>query len=101
MTDTGASRPDGPISGILFDYGLQLRAAGRHALAEGHDVGTRTVLDSYDRTLHPWMHGRRPHDLAERYGDEIEALGFGIGAVLGIVIDGPALLARKLWRWIS
>ena len=64
-------RPDGSISGILFDQSCRLAASDNHALVEGHVVNARTVLDSYDRVLHPWMHGRRPHDLAERYGDPI------------------------------
>ena len=96
-----SDRPDGPISGLIYDYSLRLAAGGNHALVEGHEIGARTVLESYDRVIHPWMHGRRPHDLAERYGDTIEAIGFAIGAVLGIVIDGPPLLARKIRGWLS
>lgn len=60
-------RPDGPISGLLYDLSRRHRAARRHALAEGyHDVPLKSVFVGYDRTLHPWMHGRRPHDIAER-----------------------------------
>lgn len=61
-----SERPDGPISGLLYEYSRRLSAASNHAVAEGHDVTGMTVLDGYDRTLHPWMHGRRPADLAER-----------------------------------
>ena len=59
-------RPNGPISGLLWEYGKQLNAARTHAAAEGHSTDGRMILDSYDRTLHPWIHGRRPADLAER-----------------------------------
>lgn len=59
-------QPDGPLSGTLYRYHLEVHAAGTHALAEGHEVGVRTILKSYDRAEHPWLHGRRPHDLAER-----------------------------------
>ena len=96
-----SDRPDGPISGILYDHSCRLAASDNHALVEGHAVHARTVLDSYDRALHPWMHGRRPHDLAERYGDELEAVGFAIGTVFGVVIDEPPLLARKIRGWLS
>ena len=61
-----ADRPDGPLSGVLYDYGQRLTAARTHAVAEGHPTDARTILDSYDRTLHPWLHGRRPVDLAAR-----------------------------------
>jgi hypothetical protein len=61
-----SERPDGPFSRIFWKYDRQLRAAGRHAAAEGTSVGAREVLESYDRALHPWMHGRRPHDIYER-----------------------------------
>lgn len=57
--------PDGSLSSVMWQHDLQLGACRRHAHAEGMDVQTMTVLDSYDRTLHPWMHGRRPHDIAE------------------------------------
>lgn len=69
MTREGSGRPDGPLSGLMYDYSQQLRAAGRHAAAEGHPATARTVLESYDRTLHPWMHGRRPEELAEKLRD--------------------------------
>ena len=58
-------RPDGAISGLLWEYDQQLNAARTHAAAEGHSPDTLSILDSYDRTLHPWMHGRRPADLAD------------------------------------
>lgn len=66
MTTSDTNRPDGPLSSVMYEYSQQLGAAGGHAAAEGHAVGARTVLESYDRTLHPWMHGRRPTDLAEQ-----------------------------------
>jgi len=44
----------------------QMAAVRVHVAAEGIDVDGRVVLDSYDRTLHPWMYGRRPEDLARR-----------------------------------
>lgn len=60
-------RPDGAISGLLYDYELRVSAVGRHAAAEGATTTTtHRVLDSYDRTLHPWMHNRRPADIARR-----------------------------------
>ena len=61
-----SEKPDGAISGILYQHDRQLRAVENHGAAEGHAVGTREVLDSYDRALHPWIHGRRPHDLIAR-----------------------------------
>jgi len=59
-------RPDGPLSGMLYDASQQCRAAGRHCAAEGHPADIRTVIESYDRALHPWLHGRRFHDIKER-----------------------------------
>lgn len=53
------------LSDLLAEYGRQLETVDRHAAAEGHSVDGLRVLESYDRALHPWMHGRRPADLAE------------------------------------
>lgn len=96
-------QPDGPLSGMFYRYTLELNAALIHAAHEGHSVDPEAVLDSYDRNLHPWMHGRRPHDLAERYGDQLEALGFAIGVCLGALIYGPGrvygYLRRRWWPW--
>jgi hypothetical protein len=61
-----SDRPDGAISGLLWESSQQCRAAGRHCAAEGHPADIRTVLESYDRALHPWMYGRRPADIAEK-----------------------------------
>lgn len=66
MTTPETKRPDGPLTSLLFEFSQQLAAAERHAAAEGHSADARTVLESYDRTLHPWMHGRRPEDIAEK-----------------------------------
>lgn len=69
MSETSANtteRPTGSVSGLLYDYSRRLRTATRHADAEGEEVHPQVILDSYDRALHPWIHGRRPHDLAER-----------------------------------
>lgn len=59
-------KPDGAISGILYEYDRQIRAVERHAAAEGYTTDNTVTLDSYDRTLHPWLHGRRLPDLVER-----------------------------------
>ncbi|RLM83684.1 hypothetical protein D3D02_16920 [Halobellus sp. Atlit-38R] len=69
MTD----RPDGPLSGLLYDHDQRLSAARRHTTAEGHETHPLTILDSYDRTLHPWIHGRRPADLARKLRERIDA----------------------------
>jgi len=71
MTD---ERPDGALSGLLWDYSQRVAAVNRHAAAEGVDVGPRTVLESYDRTLHPIMHGRRFEDLARWFRARVTAL---------------------------
>lgn|GEM_PF-4265059 len=70
---TSYSRPrdpdgnfDGPLSGLFFEFDCRLAAVDAHGAAEGIDVQGRVALDSYDRVLHPWMHGRRPADLLER-----------------------------------
>lgn len=60
-------RPEGPgFSPILYDMQQQITAARHHGLAEGADVDSLEVLESYDRQLHPWLHGRRPADIARR-----------------------------------
>lgn len=59
-------QPDGPLSGTFYRYTQELYAAQTHALHEGIEADPRAVLDSYDRNCHPWMHGRRPHDIARR-----------------------------------
>lgn len=97
MTD---DRPRGPLSSVVWEFNRQLAAAQKHAAAEGKTVSARTVLESYDRTLHPWMHGRRPSDLAEKYGDQIEFVGFVIGAALSVLIYGPGRLVSALRRWL-
>lgn len=65
----------GPLSGILHGYHLRVRAVRRHVQAEGYEdhVPTMTILTSYDRTEHPWLHGRRPHDLVERLREFLDA----------------------------
>jgi hypothetical protein len=86
-------RPDGALSGLLYDFDQRLAAARRHAAAEGHAVDARAVLDSYDRVLHPVMHGRRPHDLVDRHGKPatIVACGGGFFAVEGLAFAAIAL----------
>ena len=81
-----SDRPDGPVSGILYDHSLQLHAGENHVIAEGHVVDARTVLESYDRVLHPWIHGRRPHDFAERYGEPILTTSTKLGW-LGVCVS--------------
>jgi hypothetical protein len=51
---------------IMRQHDRQVSATRRHATAEGHTVDTMTVLESYDRQLHPWIHGRRPVEIAAR-----------------------------------
>lgn len=85
---------------MLWEFDRQVQAAGRHAAAEGHDVSVRTVLEGYDRTLHPWMHGRRPSDLAEKYGALVETIGFAVGVALGVVIYGPRRLVAAVRGWL-
>jgi len=59
-------RPDSIIGGVIWDKQRQCIAVGSHAAAEGKEISIRTTLESYDRTLHPWIHGRRPADIAEK-----------------------------------
>ena len=84
-----SDRTDGSISGLMYDYSRRLSAGENHATVEGHEIDTQTVLESYDRALHPWMHGRRPHDLAERYGESIlttptKLAWIGVGLSVGV-----------------
>ena len=53
-----------PIS-LLHDMCLRLNVGRNHAIAEGFQLSEGDLLQSYDRVEHPWMHGRRPHDVAE------------------------------------
>lgn len=60
-------RPDGPgFSPILWNYDRRVGAARNHERFEGADVGCMTILDSYDRQLHPWLHGRRAEDIVSK-----------------------------------
>ena len=54
------------LSDLLREHGRRAEAIERHGAAEGQSVDVATALESYDRVLHPWMHGRRPVDLAAR-----------------------------------
>lgn len=97
-------KPSGPLTGLLYEFDQQLQAAGTHAAAEGHSVGARTILESYDRTLHPWMHGRRAYDLVERYDIPTTLLGFlgsCTGLALGVVVYGPGIAYRALRRRVG
>lgn len=72
-----SERPSGGISGVLYDYSRQLHAVQRHASAEGNDVTTNVILDSYYRQLHPWAYGRRPFELAQRVREWWSSLSTG------------------------
>ena len=61
-----SEQPDGSLSSIVYEYHICVAAASTHCRHEGIQPDVEAVLDSYDRALHPWMHGRRPHDLARR-----------------------------------
>ena len=63
LPPTVEDRPTSPMSGLIYEYSRQIHAVKQHAAAEGHAVSTHTTLTSYDRTLHLWLHGRRPEDL--------------------------------------
>lgn len=58
--------PDGTLSSMLFQNQRRVFAYETHAAAEGVEERTLSVLWSYDRVEHPWIHGRRPVDLVER-----------------------------------
>ena len=54
------ARPDGAISGLLWDHDRRLIAATAHATIEGHsEINTRAVLESYSRNERPWWHKLR------------------------------------------
>ncbi|GGN84541.1 hypothetical protein [Haloarcula pellucida] len=59
-------RPDSILGGMFWDWGRRFRAVSVHLHAEGGDVHPRAVIEGYDRALHPIMHGRRPHDIAQK-----------------------------------
>jgi hypothetical protein len=54
---------------MFWDWGRRYRAVSIHLHAEGGDVPPSAVTEGYDRALHPWMHGRRPEDIAEKVQD--------------------------------
>lgn len=62
-------RPDGALSGTMYDMDRRRLAAGTHATFEGHDVSNRAVLEGYDRALHPWIRGWRPGEIRETLGE--------------------------------
>lgn len=95
-------KPSGPLSGLFWEFDRRRHAATAHAMFEGHpEIDYRAVLEAYDRNEHPWMHGRRPHDLYERYGDALERLGFVIGLAIGAVLYGPARVAERVREWAA
>jgi len=51
---------------LMQQYSNQLATVENHTAAEGYATPNIVVLDSYDRTLHPWLHGRRPADIIEK-----------------------------------
>ncbi|MUV51336.1 hypothetical protein [Haloarcula sp. CBA1122] len=58
------NRPDGPgLSPNLWDMHRRHVAAANHMQAEGCYVSYCSVHSGYDRTLHPYIHGRRPADI--------------------------------------
>mgnify|MGYP006283828319 CR=1 FL=1 len=59
-------RPDGPISRLWYDHALRCNVAVNHAAAEGLYLSARAVSRGYDRAEHPYIHGRRPQDIARR-----------------------------------
>ena len=59
-------RPDGIIGEVLWDWGRRFSAVSTHLHAEGGDVHPSAVIEGYDRALHPWLHGRRPADIAAK-----------------------------------
>lgn len=86
-------RPDGAISGLLYDHSRRLAACRTHAVAEGHDVHPRAVLEGYDRALHPWVRGWRPGEiretLAEKHRSLKQLLGNG-GSTRTTTMDGDS-----------
>ncbi|WP_147299516.1 hypothetical protein [Haloferax sp. Atlit-6N] len=61
MTD----RPDGALSGVMWDLNRRLDAGQNHALVEGAPVDAMPIFEGYDRALHPWVRGWRPGELRE------------------------------------
>lgn len=61
----------GGFVAIMRQHQRQIDAVENHTTAEGYAVETAVVLDSYDRALHPWIHGRRPYDLVARLKEVI------------------------------
>lgn len=59
-------RPDSAIGGLLYDAGRRWNAVATHAALEGHEMPAHAAARGYDRAEHPWLHNRRPHDLARR-----------------------------------
>jgi len=69
-----AENRGGPISGLLYQYSLQIKAIERHGAAEGLSIPYATILDSYDRQNHPWLHGRRPAALVVFCRDLVKSI---------------------------
>ena len=76
-------RPDGPVSGILWDHTRRMNVCRAHAVAEGYDFDDRAALEGYDRALHPWIRGWRygeiQETLAAKYRNAKQQLGMGNG----------------------
>ena len=72
-------RPDGAISGILYDHTRRMNVCRAHALAEGYEFNDRAALEGYDRALHPWMRGWRFGEIQDtlhaKYRDVKQLLG--------------------------
>lgn len=86
-------RPDGALSGLLYDCDRRVTACRTHALAEGHDLDIRAVLEGYDRARHPWIRGWRLGEIREtvreRYRDIKQRLGAG-GSTTATATDGDS-----------
>ena len=67
-------RPDGPLSTLLYNAYVRHNVGLNHCFAEGCDLPRAAVLEGYDRTEYPWIHGRRPHDLARKLRDRLPFL---------------------------
>jgi len=71
----GETRPPRPgdsvIRGMLYDAAVRHSAARNHAQIEGLSLDYRAVIEGYDKARHPWLHGRRPHDIADRVREVI------------------------------
>jgi len=57
---------DGPASNLIERNLTRQNVAMNHGMAEGFVPNHDAVWRSYDRVEHPWMHGRRAHDIIER-----------------------------------